>query len=54
MEVFLYILLMAFFIHCRGNYGLKFREYAKKGYSIDITGPPPLLKKMIIDWYEEE
>jgi hypothetical protein len=35
-------------------WAVKFREYAKKAYGIDFTGPSPPLNEMIIDWHEEE
>jgi hypothetical protein len=35
-------------------WAVKFREYAKKAYGIDFTGPPPPLNEMIIDWHQEE
>jgi hypothetical protein len=28
----------------------KFREFAKKAYGIDFSGPPPPLNENIIDW----
>jgi hypothetical protein len=36
------------------RWAVKFREYAKKAYGIDFTGPPPPLNEMIIDWHQEE
>jgi hypothetical protein len=35
-------------------WAVKFREYAKKAYSIDFAGPLPPLNEMIIDWHKEE
>ena len=34
-------------------WAIRFREYAKKAYGIDFTGPPPPLNEMIIEWYEK-
>ena len=33
--------------------GLKFREFAKKAFGIDFSGPPPPLNENIIDWNEK-
>ena len=32
---------------------IKFREYAKKAFSIDFSGPPSPLNEIIVDWYEK-
>jgi hypothetical protein len=31
-------------------WAVKFREFAKKAYGIDFSGPPPPLNENIIDW----
>ena len=31
---------------------IKFREYAKKAFGIDFSGPPPPLDEIIVDWYK--
>ena len=31
-------------------WAIKFREFAKKAYGIDFSGPPPPLNENIIDW----
>jgi hypothetical protein len=31
---------------------IKFREYAKKAFDIDFSGPPPPLDEIIVDWYK--
>ncbi len=33
-------------------WAIKFREYAKKAYGIDFSGPPQPLNENIIDWNE--
>jgi hypothetical protein len=42
------------FVTSNHPWAVKFREYAKKAYGIDFTGPPLLLNEMIIDWHEEK
>ena len=34
-------------------WAIKFREYAKKAFSIDFSGPPSPLNEIIVDWYEK-
>jgi hypothetical protein len=34
-------------------YAIKFREFAKKAYGIDFTGPPPPLNENIVDWRQK-
>jgi hypothetical protein len=34
------------------SWAIKFREFAKKTYGIDFTGPPPPLNENIVDWYQ--
>jgi hypothetical protein len=34
-------------------WAIKFREFAKKAFGIDFSGPPSPLNEMIIDWYEK-
>lgn len=31
-------------------WAVKFREFAKKAYGIDFSGPPPPLNEKIVDW----
>jgi hypothetical protein len=31
-------------------YAVKYREFAKKAYGIDLTGPPPPPNEHIVDW----
>ena len=31
---------------------IKFREYVKKAFGIDFSGPPPPLDEIIVDWYK--
>lgn len=33
-------------------WAVKFREFAKKAYGIDFSGPPPPLNESIVDWNE--
>jgi hypothetical protein len=35
-------------------WAVRFREFAKKAFGIDFSGPPPPLNEMIIDWYEKK
>ena len=32
------------------SWAVKFREFAKKAYGVDFTGPPPPLNENIVDW----
>ena len=32
------------------SWAIKFREFAKKGFGIDFSGPPPPLNENIVDW----
>jgi hypothetical protein len=34
-------------------WAIKFREFAKKAYGIDFSGPPPPLNENIIDWKKQ-
>ena len=34
-------------------WAVKFREYAKKAYGIDFSGPPPALNENIVDWKKQ-
>jgi hypothetical protein len=34
------------------SWALKFREFAKKAYGVDFTGPPPPLNENIVDWQQ--
>jgi hypothetical protein len=34
-------------------WAIKFREFAKKAFGIDFSGPPPPLNENIIDWNEK-
>ena len=34
-------------------WAVRFRDYAKKAYGIDFTGPPLPLNKNIVDWKEQ-
>ena len=34
-------------------WAIKFREYAKKAFGIDFSGPPSPLNEIIVDWYEK-
>jgi hypothetical protein len=35
-------------------WAVRFREYAKKTYGIDLAGPPPPLNEMMVDWHEHD
>lgn len=34
-------------------WAVRFRDFAKKAYGIDFSGPPPPLNENIIDWNEK-
>jgi hypothetical protein len=34
-------------------WAIKFREYAKKAFDTDLSGPPSPLNEIIVDWYEK-
>jgi hypothetical protein len=34
-------------------WAIKFREYAKKAFGTDFSGPPSPLNEIIVDWYEK-
>ena len=34
------------------SWAVKFREFAKKAYGVDFTGPPPSLNENIVDWQQ--
>jgi hypothetical protein len=35
------------------TWAVKFREYAKKAFGIDFSGPSPTPNEIIVDWYEK-
>jgi hypothetical protein len=35
------------------SWAIKFREFAKKAYGIDFSGPSPPLNENIIDWKKQ-
>jgi hypothetical protein len=35
-------------------WAVRFRDYAKKAFGIDYTGPPPPPNENIVDWQEEK
>ena len=34
-------------------WAIKFREFAKKAFGIDFSGPPPPLNENIVDWKKQ-
>jgi hypothetical protein len=34
-------------------WAIRFREYAKKAFGIDFSGPRSPLNEIIVDWYEK-
>ena len=35
-------------------WAINFREYAKKAFGVDFSGPPSPLNEIIVDWYEKK
>ena len=40
-------------VNRRKQWAVRFRDYAKKAYNIDFTGPPPPINENIVDWQEQ-
>jgi hypothetical protein len=40
------------FATSKHSWVVKFREFAKKAYGVDFTGPPPPLNENIVDWQQ--